>query len=261
MKSPKRRLIGSITDLRRYYRDLGAGDLVLGVMPVRPGEEIKILDLANRGVAFFPAVLGQLLSRSKAAQAEVLADYLLPGSFVAYALADLAKHLPEFHDRGAVVAKRDRGHLGLGVSLWPGLETLYSLASLQGLTYPLVVQPFLAKARDLRVVVAGDYAEAYERLNPKSFRKNLFQGGSSRPVALTPELQDFCREVMARGQFPYAILDLLLDPASGRPYLSEIGFKGGLTGARLSQADYRERVAALQEEFRRVWENSSQTLP
>jgi ribosomal protein S6--L-glutamate ligase len=249
MMSRPRRVIRSITDFRSNYRQLHSGDVVLGVLPLRPGEEIKILDLAAKEVAFFPPVLSQFLCRSKAAQAEVLADYMVPGSFVAYALADLAGRLSEFSDRGAVVAKRDRAHLGLGVSLWPSLEALYSLASLQGFTYPMVVQPFLAGALDLRVVVAGEYVEAYERLNPDNFRKNLFQGGTSRPTTLTQELQVFCREVMARGSFPYAVLDLLLDPESGRPYLSEISFTGGLRGARLSQAEFRQRVAALEEDF------------
>jgi len=244
-------LIRSINDVRRNYRQLRSGDVIIGVLSLRPGEEIKLLDLAERGVVFFPPVLAQLLSRSKVAQAEVLGEYMVPGSFVAYALTDLAGKLPELHP-GAVVAKRDRAHLGLGVSLWPSLETLYSLASLQGLTYPLVVQPFLAGARDLRVVAVADYVEAYERVNPHSFRKNLFQGGSAQPTALTQEQQDFCRKVMARGRFPYAILDLLLDP-EGQPYLSEISFKGGLTGARLSQAEFSRRVAALEEDFIQQW--------
>jgi len=253
-------LIRSIIDFRRCYRRLRAGDAVIGVLALRLGEEIKILDLAEQGVIFFPSVLSQLLSRSKVAQAEVLAEYLVPGSFVAYTLVDLAGRLPEFQAREAVVAKRDRAHLGLGVSLWPSLETLYSLASLQGLTYPLVVQPFLAGLRDLRVVVVGDYLEAYERLNPHNFRKNLFQGGTSQPATLTQEQQDFCREVMARGRFPYAILDLLLAP-DGRSYLAEINFKGGLTGARLSQAEFRQRVAALEEDFICQWESSLKTGP
>jgi glutathione synthase/RimK-type ligase-like ATP-grasp enzyme len=261
MMSRERLLIRTITDFRRHYRRLGSGDLIIGVLSLRLGEEIKVLDLADRGVVFFPPVLSQLLSRSKVAQAEVLADYMVPGSFVAYVLADLARRLPEFQNREAVVAKRDRAHLGLGVSLWPSLETLYSLAGLQGLTYPLVVQPFLGGARDLRVVMLADYVEAYERLNPTGFRKNIFQGGSSQPAALTPEVQDFCREVMARGRFPYAILDLLLDPQGGRPYLSEISFKGGLTGARLSQAEFRRRVAALEEDFIQQWETLSKNRP
>ena len=254
-------LIRTINDFRQHYRQLGSGDVVIGVLALRPGEEIKVLDLAERGVVFFPPVLAQLLGRSKVAQAEVLGEYMVPGTFVAYCLADLAGKLPEFQALGAVVAKRDRAHLGLGVSLWPSLETLYSLAGLQGLTYPLVVQPFVPDARDLRVVALAGYVEAYERVNPHSFRKNLFQGGSSQPAALTPAQQDFCRQVMARGRFPYAILDLLLDSRDGRPYLSEISFKGGLTGARLSQAEFHRRVAALEEEFIHQWETSSKTRP
>ena len=66
---------------------------------------------------------------------------------------------------------------------------------------------------------------------------------------------------MARGRFPYAILDLLLDPRDGRPYLSEISFKGGLTGARLSQPEFNLHVAALEKDFIHQWENSSKTRP
>jgi ribosomal protein S6--L-glutamate ligase len=208
-------------------------------------------------VVFFPSALAQMLARSKVAQAEILGEFMIPGTFVAYSLPDLARRLEEFHSRGGgqVIAKRDRAHLGLGVSLWPSLEVLYSLGGLQGLPYPLVVQPFIPAARDLRVVVLGDYAEAYERLNPHSFRKNLFQGGSSQPAPLTSELFAFCRQVMDRGKFPYAILDLLAS-AAGELYLSEISMKGGLTGARLSQGEFRERVQNLEEDFRRQWESS-----
>jgi ribosomal protein S6--L-glutamate ligase len=254
-------LIRTINEFRRHYRQLGSGDVVVGVLALRLGEEIKVLDLAERGVAFFPPVLAQLLGRSKVAQAEVLGEYMVPGTFVAYCLADLAGKLPEFRALGAVVAKRDRAHLGLGISLWPSLETLYSLAGLQGLTYPLVVQPFVPDARDVRVVALAGYVEAYERVNPHSFRKNLFQGGSSQPAVLTPAQENFCRQVMARGRFPFAILDLLQDPRDGRPYLSEISFKGGLTGALLSQAEFHRRVAALEEDFIQQWETSSKTRP
>ena len=159
-----------------------------------------------------------------------------------------------------MISKRERAHLGLGVSRWPSLEALYSLAGLQPLSYPLVVQPFIEAARDFRVVVVADYAEAYERVNPHGFRKNLFQGGSSRAAELDPAQLLFCREVMARGKFPYAILDLLVSP-DGKTYLSEINLKGGLTGARLSQAEFRRRVAALAEEFCRPWENSPKNPP
>lgn len=254
---PKRLLVRTITEFRRHYRSLAPGDAVLGLLPLQEGEEVKLLDLRDRGVAFFPSALAQMLVRSKAAQAEVLGEFMVPGTFVAYSLPDLARQLGKSQTwkDGQVITKRDRAHLGLGVSLWPSLEVLYSLGGLQGLPYPLVAQPFLTPARDLRVVVLGEYTEAYERLNPHSFRKNLFQGGSSKPVPLTPELLTFCRQIMERGKFPYAILDLLASD-SGELYLSEISMKGGLTGARLSQAEFRDRVQHLEEDFKRQWESS-----
>ena len=121
---PEPRLIRRITELRQYYHDLGAGDAVLGPLALKPGEDFKLLDLADRGVALFPPALAQLLARSKAAQAEVLREFMVSGTFVAYGLADLADRLAPFqeHHPGPVVSKRDRAHLGLGVSLlaFPG---------------------------------------------------------------------------------------------------------------------------------------------
>ncbi len=116
--------------------------------------------LEARGVVFFPPLLAQLLALAKTAQARVLADFMLPGTFVAGGLPDLAARLSDVRFPGPVVTKRDRAHLGLGVGFWPSLEALYSLAGLTPLPFPLVVQPFLDGARDLRVVVVGEHAEA-----------------------------------------------------------------------------------------------------
>jgi ribosomal protein S6--L-glutamate ligase len=260
--SRKPRLVRSITEFRRYYQELRAGDVVLGPLALRVGEEFKLLDLADRGITLFPPALAQLLARSKVAQAEVLREFMVPGTFVAYGLADLSDRLSQVQTEypGPVISKRERVHLGLGVSRWPTLEALYSLAGLQPLSYPLVVQPFIEGARDFRVVMVADYTESYERVNPHGFRKNLFQGGSSQAAELDPLHLLFCREVMARGKFSYAILDLLVSP-EGETYLSEINLKGGLTGARLNQAEFRRRVAALAEEFCRPWEDSPKSLP
>ncbi len=244
----ERQIVRTITDFRRLYRRLQPGDVVLGPLALKPGEEIKLLDLLARGVIFFPPVLAQMLSRSKTAQAEVLGEFMAPGTFVAYGPADLAAQLPDYHRQGQVVTKRDRAHLGLGVSLWPSLEVLCSLAALQGLPYPLMVQPFLAEGRDLRVVMVGDYAEAYERRNPYNFRQNLFQGGSSRPIHLSDILVEFCHRVMARGKFPYALLDLMITPAD-ETYLGEINLRGGLSGSRLGQAGFRDQVNLVTEKF------------
>jgi ribosomal protein S6--L-glutamate ligase len=251
-------IVRSLTELRRDSAALAAGDLVLGPLAVKPGEEIILLDLHDRGVVFFPPLLAQAVVRTKSAQAQVLSDYMLPGTFVAHDLPDLAARLGDAHMSGPVVSKRDRFHLGLGVSLWPSLEALHSLAVVQPLPFPLVVQPFLAEARDLRVVVVGEYSEAYERLNPEGFRKNLFQGGTFSPVEAGPDLLSFCRRAMARGKFPYAVLDVLISPA-GEMFLSEINFHAGLKGSQLGQAEYRRRVAALLEDFQRQWESSLTT--
>ncbi|MFZ2088722.1 MAG: hypothetical protein WAU47_09120, partial [Desulfobaccales bacterium] len=200
-----------------------------------------------------------MTARTKTAQAQVLGDYMIPGTFVAHSPADLAAKLGEPRLAGPVVSKRDRAHLGLGVSFWPSLEVLYSLAALQPLPFPLVVQPFLEGARDFRVLVVGDYTEAYERLNPEGFRKNLFQGGAFRALEVNPELLSFCRGAMARARFPYAVLDVLMGPEE-KPYLSEINFHAGLKGSRLGQEEFRRRVQAHLGEYQRRWEGSSTTL-
>lgn len=254
----KPRIIRSITDFRSTYADLQAGDLVLGLLPLKGGEDVKLTDLLDRGIRVFPAVLAQLLNRSKAAQAEVLGPFMVPGTLVAYNRTDLAARLSDPALQGQVISKADKAHLGLGVSLWPSLEALVSLAGLYDLPYPLVLQPFVPQARDVRALVVGNYAEAYERLNPHSFRKNLFQGGSSRLAALEPAHLDFCRRVMARGRFPYAVLDLLFSP-SGEIFLSEISLKGGLKGSQLGQAEFRTRVRRLEEDYGRTWADSLKT--
>lgn len=253
-------IIRSLTELGRRSSELAAGDLVLGPLAVKPGAEVILIDLQDRGVVFFPPLLAQLVVRAKTAQAQILGDFMLPGTFVAHGLADLAARLGDARLAGPVVAKRDRAHLGLGVGFWPSLEALYSLAGLTTISFPLVVQPFLDGARDLRVVVAGEYAEAYERLNPEGFRKNLFQGGASRPVELSPGLLGFCRRAMARGKFPYAVLDVLLSPRE-EAYLSEINFHAGLKGSKIGQAEFHRRVQHLLEDYQRQWEKSLTTRP
>lgn len=251
-------VVRSLTELRRRYPELAAGDLVLGSFAVKPGEEIKLLDLQERNVVFFPPLLAQMVVRTKTSQAQVLRDYMLPGTFVAYGVADLSARLGDARLSGPIVTKRDRAHLGMGVSIWPSLEALHSLASLQPLPFPLVVQPFLAAARDLRVVIVGEYTEAYERYNPQGFRKNLFQGGAFRPADINQELLSFCRRAMARGKFPYAVLDVLHSPQR-EAYLSEINFHAGLRGSQLGQAEYRRRVKAILEDFYHQWESSATT--
>jgi ribosomal protein S6--L-glutamate ligase len=49
------------------------------------------------------------------------------------------------------------------------------------------MQPFLENYIDVRIIVAGDYIEAYTRYNPNNFRMNIAAGGSSSPYSLDSE--------------------------------------------------------------------------
>ena len=138
------------------------------------------------GSSLFPPALAQLLGRSKVAQAEVLGEFMVPGTFVAYGWPIWPTTSPNFRHRAAVVSQAGPGPPGSG-----GEPLAFPGGPLQPGRAPApVLSPggaaLVDGARDLRVVVVADYAEAYERVNPHSFRKNLFQGGSSRPAALTP---------------------------------------------------------------------------
>ncbi|WP_035244145.1 ATP-grasp domain-containing protein [Desulfonatronovibrio hydrogenovorans] len=241
-------IIRKINEFRGKFSQLQKGDAFVGNLVLRPGEEFIPVDIINRGIIVFPPLSAQLLSRSKIFQAEILGGFMVEDTFVAYKNKDIMRNMPRFAGHTQVVCKRDRKHLGLGLSRWDSLESLQSLAAMETLPFPFVVQPFVPNARDIRVVIIEDYCEAYEKINPYSFRKNLAHGGTAHKIKLTPELDSFCRRVMARGEFPYAILDILVDE-SDRLYLSEITLTGGLTGSRLGQEEFRKRKKSINNAY------------
>ncbi len=241
-------IIRTISEFRKNYHRLKKGDVFAGNLILRPGEEFKALDLINRGVVVFPSLLSQFLSRSKVFQAEVLGPFMLEHTFVAYRSKDIMRRLPEYVSLGEVVCKRDRKHLGLGLSKWKSMEDLQSLAAMEALPYPFIVQPFLKNAKDIRVLIIEDYAEAYEKINPFSFRKNLAQGGTAQKIIINEKLEKFCRDIMSRGDFPYAIMDILVDQ-NNKYYLSEICLTGGLTGSRIGQEEFVSRKKSMIDAF------------
>lgn len=241
-------IIRSLRELREFYHQLGPGDAFVGELSFRPGEELKAVDLLHRQVLFFPSLLSQFLSRSKILQAEVLGPYMIPDTFVAYRGQDLCRNLTRYSNHGQIICKQDRKHLGMGLSRWSSLEELQNLNAINALPYPLVIQPFLSEVRDFRVIMTDDHCEAYERINYYSFRKNLAQNATSRPVELTSPLKEFCLEIMRRGDFPYALLDILTDSEQNY-YLSEITLHGGLTGSLLGQNGYLQIKKRMQDRF------------
>ncbi len=247
-------VITSNRALREHYQALKPGDLILTRISLKPGEEGLLLDLAERGITAFPSLLSQALSRSKTLQATVLEEFMPPGTRVVRDRHDVIRVLSEYAELGVgeVVTKEDRANCGLGVHLWRSVEEIFNHAGRPPLQFPFVLQPRFRELRDIRVVVLGDYVEAYERRHPYSFRNNLYFGGESRPYALSKEEWAFCERVMARGGFPYAHLDLVYTETGG-PYLMEINLRGGLKGARLTQEEYQQRLSALTEAFLRAW--------
>lgn len=245
------RLLQDNDQLRALYGELGAGDLFIGRLRLHPSEENLLVDLLSRGVTLFPSGLAQLLCRSKVMQATVFGSEMLPETRAVHDLHELMLLLPRYQRQGItrVVTKRDRANAGLGINLWGSLEEVFNQASLGGLPFPFVVQPFYEKCRDIRVVVLGDYREAYWRDNPDNFRNNLHFGGQSSPAELSGAQLALCHRVMARGAFPYAHLDLMVT-ADQQSYLAEINLRGGIRGAAISPAEYRQRIEAIHQQFR-----------
>ena len=247
-------LITDNATLRARFHELAAGDLVLGRVRLKPAEEHLLLDLTTRGVHCVPSALSQLASRSKALQARLFGGWMLPHTRVVYDLHELLESINLYnqHQVTRVVTKHDRRNAGLGLHLWASVEEVYTQASLQVLPFPFVLQPFCPDSYDLRVIILGEYLEAYRRYNPHNFRHNLHCGGKSEAWELGAAQLALCRAVMARGRFPYAHLDLMVT-GEGETYLAEINLRGGIRGARITPREYQARVEAVHQQLLAAW--------
>lgn len=242
--------IDGYTQLMAAYHQLAPGDLFVGQIPASPLKAALLTDLTSRRVCLLPSAVAQTLHGNKCAQAFLLAPWMVPHTRVVTRRKALLDLLGEYARLGiaTAVTKHDHLHCGHGVRKWDDLEMLYNCMSLEEGRFPFVLQPYCEVAADVRVVMVGEYTEAYARLNPDGFRKNMAAGGQSRPHALTADQAAVCRRVMDRAQMPYAHMDLMV-LGDGTVYLSEISLYGGVRGARVSQAELermkRRRLSAL----------------
>lgn len=242
-------LVRDNATLRARYGELAAGDVVACRLGLRQGEEHLFCDLQSRGVRLVPSALSQLCSRSKVLQARVFAPWMVPHTRAVYDLHDLMETVNAYGAAGVerVVCKLERANAGMGVLLFGDIEQVYSSAAGGALPFPCVLQPFIPDAADVRVIRLGGYTEAYRRHNPHSWRHNLHCGGRCEEHDLSPAETLLCEQIMARGGFPYAHIDLLLtDDGSCR--LSEINLRGGIRGARITPARYGELLRRLDAE-------------
>lgn len=247
---PTPRIITNNQILRQEYHTLQNGDIFIGRLRLKATEEQLLLDLVERGITLFPSALSQQLCRSKTFQALLFAGQMLPLTVPVHDHHDMLETVNLYQKNGInrVVTKLDRKNAGMGIHLWRDVEDVFTHATLGSLPYPFVVQPFAGNSRDIRVVILGEYIESYTRRNPNNFRNNLHCGGQSNPCELTGEQLDLCRQVMDRGKFPYAHIDLMI-VESGETFLAEINLRGGIKGAKISPAEYSERVAAIHRNF------------
>jgi glutathione synthase/RimK-type ligase-like ATP-grasp enzyme len=229
-------IITRYSDLIRDYHRLAQGDVFVGQVPASPLRSSLLLDLTVRGVRVLPSATAQMINGSKITAAHLLHAWMLPHTHVVQNRKDLMAALQSLEqDRIKVlVTKADNLHCGQGVCKWDSADTLYSCVSLQAAVYPFVLQPFVETFTDLRVVMVGDFCEAYSRSNEHGFRKNLAAGGVSRPHALSAGQQQVCRDVMQRAGMPYAHIDLMITPDGG-VHLSEIRLNGGIHGAQIDR--------------------------
>ena len=242
--------------LKEKYHELIAGDIFIGIVPGKHLNQFFLIDLLERGIHCIPSALAQNLHRSKVAQTAVLCKWMLPHTQVVARRSELIKALNHFHchDIAAAVTKQEHKHCGHGVRHWESLETLYNMMAFDPGSYPFVLQPFLEALIDVRVIIAGDYVEAYTRFNAHNFRKNLAAGGKVSIYALDDEKEQFCRAAMQRGKFPYAHMDLQITD-SGAYYLGEIALNGGVKGAQISRSELERKKQALQEQIARGFGN------
>ena len=227
-------ILRNSSELKERYHDLCSGDIFLGILTYKHIKQSILIDLMERGVSCFPSPLSQVLNHSKATQAVVLNNWMLPHTFVIARRTDFIEALNTYNRLkvGPLVTKEDHLHCGHGVRKWDTIETLYNFVALSETSYPFVIQPFLDNFIDLRVIIAGDYMEAYVRHNPDNFRMNISMGGKNYPYEMNSDLLDFCHKAMERGKFPYAHLDIQITD-DGTYYLSEIALNGGIKGAKI----------------------------
>ncbi len=232
------------------YQHLRKNDVILGRIRLKPGEEHLLTDLLDRGITLIPSATAQLASRSKAFQARIFSDFMLPDTLPIYDSHALLKASSLYKQRqhSRVILKSDRKNAGLGVHVFNSIEDLYNQVSGGNFPFPFVIQPFENRVRDIRVIILGDYLEAYERKNPYNFRKNLHCGGDSSPFSLSDQQLRFCRQVLQRGNFPYAHLDLMLS-SDGECRLMEINLRGGLKGAKIAGKEYQQKLDEIHEKL------------
>jgi ribosomal protein S6--L-glutamate ligase len=171
-------IIRTNRELKERFDELTSGDCFIGVLSFKHLRQNVFVDLLERDVKIIPSALSQTLAQSKASQAVVFRKWMIPHTLVITRQADLMYAINAYNGHGVteVVTKEDHRHCGFGICRWDHVEAVYNQVAQNKSWYPFVLQPFLENYEDVRVIMAGDYLEAYTRENQHNFRKNLTAG-------------------------------------------------------------------------------------
>lgn len=243
-------IIRTSEEFRAKFYELSSSDIIIGCLNIKPSEEYIFTDLLSRGVVLFPSALSQQLTRSKCFQATVFKKYMVPSTTVIRDKNDILSAITNYNSLKItkVITKQDRANCGLGINIWPSIEDLYNNVSFGHIKFPFVLQPFIENALDVRIIILGDYLEAYWRKNDNNIRNNISRGGTSGTYNLSENKLMLCKEIMQRGQFPYAHIDLIITPQN-EIFFSEIALRGGIKGAQISPANYLKQIKKLEDSF------------
>ena len=175
---------------------------------------------------------------------------MIPGTVSVYDIHGLLDVLSRYKRTAIqqVILKHDRKNGGLGIHLFHDPEDIFTLAANGVLPFPFVLQPFIVDSRDVRVIILGDYKEAYQRINPDNFRNNLHCGGKPIRWELSADQMALCNTVMLRGSFPYAHIDLMVTD-DDTAYLTEINLRGGIRGAVITPQEYGRKIEDLHQDI------------
>lgn len=252
-------IVRGTRQLGEHFHTLKRGDVFIGPLVFKHLKSNLLIDLLERGIICLPSVLAQVLSGSKTTQAYVLKEFMLPHTRVIRRRHDLIQAMADYTRSGIgpTVTKADHLHCGHGIRRWDHIEMLYNVSGFDPDAYPFVLQPFVSEPfTDVRIILAAGYVEAYRRINPLNFRKNLSLGAESKSFRPSTRQLSFCRRVMERGRFPYAHLDLMVF-ADGSCFLSEIALDGGIKGATISRSELKRLKEQQLEDMAAEYENLS----
>jgi len=234
-------LVSSSSGLDEIYYDGESVKLPDVVFP-RLGANVDyfgmavIRQLENANLLVLNPTQSMIVSRDKLYQVQHLAIMGLPFPKTMIAkfpinFETVERVFPEY----PIVLKKASGSQGKGVMLCHSREQLSDLADMIDTSKPCIFQEYIKKShgRDIRVFIVGGKAiGGMMRIAKKGFKANFHQGGSVKPVKLSPAIEWLAIEAARLVGLDIAGVDILIDNDSYK--ICEINSSPGFQGFELA---------------------------